>query len=107
MHREVLYWIADSLQAQKKYQEAALYYLRSASYLNPDAEDPWAQTARYHAADAMVEAGLFQDATHIYQKLLLVTRDPSRRTVLKNKLQQLILQSNQKGKQVSVSEQSE
>ena len=107
MHREVLYWIADSLQAQKKYQEAALYYLRSASYLNPDAEDPWAQTARYHAADAMVEAGLFQDATHIYQKLLLVTRDPSRRTVLKNKLQQLILQSNQKGKQVSVSEQNE
>lgn len=104
MHREVLYWIADSLQAQKKYQEAALYYLRSASYLNPDAQDPWAQTARYHAADAMVEAGLYQDATNIYQKLLQVTRDPSRRTVLKNKLQQLILQSNQKSKEVSTNE---
>ena len=53
--------------------------------------DPWAQTARYHAAKALVEAGLLQDARQIYSSLLRATRDASRRAVLENEIQRLHL----------------
>jgi predicted negative regulator of RcsB-dependent stress response len=55
------------------------------------AMDPWAQTARYHAAKALVEAGLLEDARQIYSSLLRATRDASRRAVLENEIQRLHL----------------
>jgi hypothetical protein len=59
----------------------------------PGAEsmDPWAQTARYNAAESLQLAGLVDDARRIYQGLLQVTDDAARRSVLSHKIQQLWL----------------
>ena len=60
--------------------------------------DQWAQTARYRAAKALVEAGLVQDARNIYGSLLRSTRDAGRKAVLENELQRLHLLSPVKRK---------
>jgi tetratricopeptide (TPR) repeat protein len=83
--------MADSLQALEKYDEAAYLYLKSATLQDPMAMDPWAQTGRYHAAKALAEAGLVEDARQIYSSLLRATRDASRRAVLENEIQRLHL----------------
>jgi len=56
--------------------------------------DPWAQTARYNAAEALQKAGLVDDARRIYEALLKVTREPARRSVLRHNIQQLWLLQN-------------
>ncbi len=94
LRREILYWIADSYKELKQYDQAARYYLLSAGLLNSKAMDPWAQTARYHAAEALVSAGAYEDAARIYEGLLEVTSEAGRKVVLKNKIQQIWLQSN-------------
>ncbi len=96
LRREILYWTADSYKELKQYHQAGRYYLLSAGLLDSKAMDPWAQTARYHAADALVSAGDYEDAGRIYEGLLKVTQEPGRKVVLKNKIQQIWLQSNQR-----------
>ena len=93
--RELLFWMADSLQELERFDEAAYLYLKSATLAEPTAMDPWAQTARYRAAQVLVEAGLMDDARQIYTLLLRATRDASRKAVLQNELQRLhLLDSN-------------
>ena len=92
LRRELLYWMADSRKAQGQFAEAARLYLRSAMLLDPEAGDPWAQTARYQAADALAQAGLKQDAHDLFAHLLRTTKDPARRAVLSRHLQQLWLE---------------
>ncbi len=94
LKREILYWIADSYKSEKKYMQAARFYLRSAGLLDNRAMDPWAQTARYHAAEALMSAGDYEDASRLYNKLLAITKESSRRVVIRNKIQQIWLQSN-------------
>jgi tetratricopeptide (TPR) repeat protein len=89
--REILYWIADSYRGIEKYDQAALLYLQSAMLPAPDSMDPWAQTARYHAAESLQSSGLVDDARRIYLDLLAVTEDAARRSVLNHKIQQLWL----------------
>ena len=89
--REILYWIGDSYRGLDRHEQAALLYLQSAMLPAPDAMDPWAQTARYNAAESLKAAGLVDDARRIYQALLNVTEDPARRSVLGHKIQQLWL----------------
>ena len=89
--RELLFWMADSLQALGEYDQAAYFYLKSATLSDATAMDPWAQTARYRAAKALVEAGLLEDARQIYSSLLRATRDASRKAVLENEIQRLQL----------------
>jgi tetratricopeptide (TPR) repeat protein len=89
--REILYWIGDSYRGLEKYQQAALLYLQSAMMPAPDSMDPWAQTARFNAAESLQLAGLVDDARRIYQALLQITEDPVRRSVLSHKIQQLWL----------------
>jgi tetratricopeptide (TPR) repeat protein len=89
--REIYYWIADSYKAMEHYQEAARMYLKSAMHLDASAMDPWAQTARYQAADVLARAGFREDAASLYRSLLKVTTDAGRRTVLQNRIQQLWL----------------
>ena len=57
----------------------------------PQSMDPWAQTARYSAAESLQLAGLVDDARRVYQELLNVTEDAARRSVLSHKIQQLWL----------------
>ena len=90
-HREILFWIADSFKALKKYDRAALLYLQSAMLPGPLAMDLWAQTARFSAAESLQKAGLVDDARRIYNELLKVTTDPARRSFLNHNIQQLWL----------------
>lgn len=89
--REILYWIADSFRGMEKYDQAALLYLQSAMLPGPKSMDPWAQTARYNAAESLQLSGLIDDARRIYRELLAVTDDAARRSVLNQKIQQLWL----------------
>lgn len=91
LRREVLYWMADSRKAQDKFDEAARLYLKSAMLLDAKAQDPWAQTARYQAAESLAKAGLQNDARDLFQQLLKTTEDPSRRAVLNREIQRLWL----------------
>lgn len=90
-HREMLYWMADSYKALGDHVEAARLYLQSAIQPGPFTMDPWAQTARYHAAEELAAAGLVADARRLYQELLNATQDPGRQAVLRRALQQLLL----------------
>jgi len=92
--REILFWMADSFKALGQYEKAALLYLQSAMFTGPDAMDPWAQTARYNAAESLQKAGLVDDARRIYEALLKVTKEPARRSVLRHNIQQLWLIRN-------------
>ena len=89
--REILHWIADSYLGLEKFNQAALLYLQSAMLPAPDAMDPWAQTARYNAAESLQASGLVDDARRIYLELLAVTDDAARRSVLNHKIQRLWL----------------
>ncbi|OOG20522.1 hypothetical protein B1C78_17280, partial [Thioalkalivibrio denitrificans] len=88
--REVLYWEADSHRALGEYEQAARLYLRSAAMGN-GLSDPWGMTARFQAAQALADAGLVADARTLYTELLRITRDPERRVVLRQRLQELEL----------------
>ena len=61
---------------------------------DPEAMDPWAQTARFNAAESLQKAGLVDDARRIYQALLAITQEPARRSLLNHNIQQLWLNQN-------------
>ena len=89
--REIMFWMADSYKALEQFEKAALLYLQSAMYTGPESMDPWAQTARFNAAESLQKAGLVDDARRVYQSLLEITREPSRRSRLRHNIQQLWL----------------
>ena len=91
LQRELYYWMAESRKASGNYAEAARLYLKSAMLVDAKAMDPWAQTARYQAADALAQAGMVRDARSLFQQLLNTTQDPGRRAVLTRQLQKLWL----------------
>lgn len=91
LKRELWYWMADSRLAQSRPLEAAALYLRSAMVPQPLSLDPWGQTARYQAAQALAKGGLIEDARTLYAELLRTTEDPGRQAVLRRDLQQLLL----------------
>lgn len=91
LRREILYWRAESHAALGQQAEAGELYLRSAVFNGNNGDDPWGQTARFHAAGAMARAGLVADARHIYTALLRSAPDPARRAQIERQLQQLWL----------------
>lgn len=93
--REILFWMADSKNAMGEYQKAGELYLRSANYRHAQGTDPWGQTARFHAADALAKAGLIADARDVYRKLLAHTADQRRRALIERSIQQLWLREHQ------------
>ncbi len=92
--REILFWIADSYRGMEQFEQAALLYLQSAMLPAPDSMDPWAQTARFNAAENLQNSGLVDDARRIYEELLSNIDDAARRSVLNHKIQQLWLNQN-------------
>ncbi len=89
--RELLFWMADSRFAQARWLEAGYLYLQSAIILDKASMDPWAQTARYQAAKALVKAEMFQDAENLYRQLLKVADQAERKAQLLRDLEQLKL----------------
>ncbi|HEY1773904.1 MAG TPA: hypothetical protein VGH91_12020 [Gammaproteobacteria bacterium] len=95
--RQMFYWTADSYKAVGDYTKAAELYLRSALLPGPFTMDPWAQTARYQAAQMLAQAGYLDDARKLYDGLLNATSDPAQQAVLNHDLQQLLLMTNKPG----------
>lgn len=89
--RELLFWMGESQNALEQHATAARLFIESATVSDVFAMDQWAQTARYHAAEALVQAGFPEDAEFLYRSLLNATRDESRRAVLRHQIQQLRL----------------
>ncbi len=89
--REILFWIADSYKALKQHNKAALLYLKSALYAGQKAMDPWAQTARFSAAESLEKAGLIDDSRRILEGLLKAATKASQKASLRHKIQQLWL----------------
>lgn len=94
--RELYYWMGDSFSAMDRHADAARAYFKSALLVDPRATDPWAQTSRFRAAEALIAAGMYRDARAQFQTLLNSTRDVSRQAVLRNQLQQLQLLEQKK-----------
>lgn len=91
LQRELLYWRAESHAALGQNAEAGDLYLRSAVFNGGNGEDPWGQTARFHAAGALARAGMTADARHVYTALLKSTVEPARKAQIERQLQQLWL----------------
>ena len=90
-HRELLFWQAESQRALGQRRVAAELFLRSAGYHDPFSMDPWAQTARFYAAETLADAGLTEDARLIYDALIAVTEDQARQATLRQRIQRLPL----------------
>ena len=55
LKRELYYWKAESNFEIERYGQSAVLYFKSARTVDPDMIDLWAQSARFKAADALVE----------------------------------------------------
>lgn len=89
-NREIAYWIAESYQATRQYIKAADFYLYSALQKD-DGFDQWGEAARFHAAEALYSANLVADSRVLFEGLLARATSETRRTQLKQKLQELWL----------------
>ena len=94
--REILFWKAQSYDDMEERITAAQHYLRSAM-VEADGFDQWGLSARYHAAFTLMEAGAYQDARQLFETLLSVASDASRRATIKQALQRLWLLENRLG----------
>lgn len=89
--REILFWMADSKRALGYHQEAAELYLRSAIYQETLGGDMWGQSARFHAAQTLTDAGLIEDARQVYRRLWQQSDDAKQRALIERETQQLWL----------------
>jgi hypothetical protein len=94
--REILFWEAQSYDAKNERIIAAQLYLRSAM-VEANGFDQWGQSARYHAATTLMEAGAYFDARRLFEALQSVAKDTTRRATIKQALQRLWLLENQLG----------
>lgn len=95
--RELLLWLGDALKTRGEYEAAAEYYLRSA-HAAARGQDQWGQSARYHAAEALAEARLLEDARRIYEQLLNEVGGGTRAAALQRRLQELWVKKQEQGR---------
>ena len=91
--RELLFWMGESQISMGHYAHGADLFLQSAG-VSGQQLDLWGQSARFRAADALVHAGLLEDAFNVYGSLLIESVDEKRKLQLRQKLQSVnLLQS--------------
>ncbi|MDZ7839834.1 MAG: hypothetical protein U5R46_03290 [Gammaproteobacteria bacterium] len=95
--RELLLWLGDALKTGGDYEAAAEHYLRSA-HAAAGGQDQWGQSARYHAAEALAEARLLDDARRIYEQLLNEVGGGTRAAALQRRLQELWVKKQEQGR---------
>lgn len=100
--REIYFWKAESFFSLGKYDRAALNYLESARALSGEENDLWAQSARFKAGNALILAGIYDDAEKVYSELLLVTDSDSRKALINQNLQKIRLLKSTKNNDGSV-----
>ncbi|MBD3671529.1 MAG: hypothetical protein HUJ29_12240 [Gammaproteobacteria bacterium] len=91
LRRELHFWIADSYRELEQPELATAHYLKSAALSGGGEGQLWAQSAKYQAAQALAEAGLYDDARTLYRQLLRATEDTERKAVLRQEMQDLRL----------------
>jgi hypothetical protein len=91
LKREIYYWKAESNYEIERYDQAAMLYMKSAKAGDETMTDLWAQSARYKASDALLKAGLYDDAQYAYSELLRITSSDSRKRLIRQKLQHIQL----------------
>jgi tetratricopeptide (TPR) repeat protein len=91
LKREIYFWKAESFFSLKQYDRAALNYLESARALSGEENDLWAQSARFKAGNALILAGIYDDAEKVYSELLLITDSDSRKALINQNLQKIRL----------------
>ena len=91
LKREIYYWKAESNYELERFDQAALLYMKSARAGDETMSDLWAQSARYKASDALLKAGLYDDAQYAYSELLKITSSDSRKRLIRQKLQHIQL----------------
>lgn len=91
LKREIYYWKAESNYEIGRYDQAAMLYMKSAKAADESMTDLWAQSARFKASDALLKAGLYDDAQYAYSELLRITSSDSRKRLIRQKLQHIQL----------------
>jgi hypothetical protein len=87
--RELLYWMADDEGRLGHWRRAARDALLSAIRPNPFNMSPWAQSARFKAAQALARAGLIEDALRQYHALFNATSRPTEKAIIYSKIKKL------------------
>lgn len=101
--REIAFWLAESYSATGQHVKAADYFLFSALQKD-NGFDQWGESARYRAADALLEGNFFKDARTLFEDLLKRATEDTRRQALERKLQDLRLrQSSLEGEEKATS----
>jgi hypothetical protein len=88
--RELLFWMGESQIGEGRFAQGADLFLQSSEVAGQQL-DLWGQSARFRAAEALVDAGLLQDAFNLYRSLLMESSDENRKLQLRQKLQNLNL----------------
>ncbi len=97
LKREIFFWKAESYFSLQKYDRAALYYLESARAVDGGEYDLWAQSARFKAGQALMQAKIYDDAKKVYTDLMLITASDARKAIIKQNLQKIrLLKSTEK-----------
>ncbi len=91
--RELLYWIGEDESRLGHWRHAAEDYLWSAAMRSPFAMDPWAQSARFKAARALIHAGLYTDALRQYEGLFNASSNAAKKAFLAEKIRHLKLKA--------------
>ena len=91
LRRELYFWKAESYTALRQHDYAAMYYLKSANAVPGEEFDLWAQSARFKAAQALMQAGIHVDAERVLGELLKVTASESRKVLIGQMLQKIQL----------------
>jgi tetratricopeptide (TPR) repeat protein len=91
LKREIYFWKAESFFSMGQYDRAALNYLESARAVSGEENDLWAQAARFKAGNALILAGIYDDAEKVYSELLLITDSDSRKSLINQNLQKIRL----------------
>lgn len=92
--REIAFWLAESHAGVGDPKRAAAAFLRSAM-AGEDSFDRWGRAARFRAAEALLDAGLFADARRQLRDLLAGANTDAGRLQLRQTLQRArLLEAN-------------
>jgi tetratricopeptide (TPR) repeat protein len=92
--REIFYWMGQSWLALEESAVAAAYFLESAGLSGPN-DALWKRSALYQAGLALEAGALYEDASRIYEQLMVGAVDPKMQAKLQYRLAQIQLARTQ------------
>jgi len=94
--REIFYWMGQSWLALEESAVAAAYFLESAGLSGPN-DALWKRSALYQAGLALEAGALYEDASRIYEQLMVGAVDPKMQAKLQYRLAQIQLARIRRG----------